>query len=82
MAKKAASAQDAADAYKPSTVTISIDTAEKLLELFSNIEAADAHFKSCQHVLFRQHVRSVYQAPNIDSAYRALRSALEAVKGE
>ena len=63
-------------------ITISIQTAEQLLSLFENIVAADAHFKSCQSVMFRQHMQRVYTATNVGAAFCTLKSAVESSKGE
>lgn len=63
-------------------ITITVHTAEHLLSLFANIAAADAHFKNCQAVLFRQHMQSVYTASNVSSAFCELKAAIEAAKGE
>ena len=63
-------------------ITISVQTAEQLLSLFANIASADAHFKNCQAVLFRQHMQSVYTASNVSTAFYELKAAIEAAKGE
>lgn len=59
------------------TVSIPLETAQQALELFRNVEAADAHFQTCQSIPFRQHVRSVYRAPNVEAAYRDIAAAVE-----
>lgn len=63
-------------------ITISVQTAEQLLSLFENIASADAHFKTCQSVPFRQHMQRVYTATNVSTAFCALKAAVEAAKGE
>ena len=60
----------------PKTVTIPIDKARCLLDLYNNIEAADAHFQRCQSDLFRQHMAAVYKAPLVASAFEALRAVV------
>lgn len=57
-------------------VSIPIQQAKQLIELYRNIEAADAHFKSCQSELFRNHMRAVYQAPLVAGAFEALQKTL------
>lgn len=53
-------------------VELSIGTAKRIYELYNNIEAADAHFQTCQSVNFRQHMQSVYKARNIANAFEEL----------
>lgn len=65
---------------KPDTVTISLADAEQLYELFKNVELADLHFHSCQSASFRQHVQSVYKAPNIKGAFEALKQKIDEAK--
>lgn len=61
-------------------ITISIQTAEQLLSLFENIASADAHFKLCQSVPFRQHMQRVYTAANVGAAFCKLKAEIEAAK--
>lgn len=58
-------------------ITIDIKTAEKLVELYKNCEAADAAFKSCQSVQFRTHIQGVYTAPNVAAAFEALQQKID-----
>lgn len=58
------------------TVTISRADAEHIMELYNNVEAADAHFMRCQSDLFRQHVQGVYKAMLVANAYANLRAAI------
>lgn len=60
----------------PTAVSIPIKYAEQLLELYRNIEAADAHFQRCQSDLFRNHMKGVYQAPLVADAFAALEKAV------
>lgn len=60
------------------TITIDVKTAERLLELYRNCEAADSAFKTCQSVQFRNHIQSVYKAQNIESAFETLNQKLVA----
>lgn len=62
------------------TVTIGVDAANMLYELFRNIESADAHFKTCQSAQFRQHMRSVYQSTNVFAAFETLRASIDAIE--
>ena len=61
-------------------ITLTRQEAERLMELYTNVEAADAHFQRCQSDLFRQHVQGVYRAQTVEDAYRALRARLEEVE--
>ena len=63
------------------TITVSISDAERIYELFMHIESADAHYHTCQSANFRQHVQSVYKAPNIGKAFDALKTAIDNAKG-
>lgn len=58
-------------------ITIDRETAEKLYDLYNNIVAADAHYKRCQGDNFRMHVKSVYQAKTVESAFEALKAQLD-----
>lgn len=62
------------------TITLTIEQAEQILELYRNAEAADAHFKNCQSDLFRQHMQGVYRAPLVATAFQQLREAVEKAK--
>ena len=61
-------------------ITLTVEQAEQILELYRNTEAADAHFKNCQSDIFRQHMRGVYQAPLVESAFKQLGEAVEKAK--
>lgn len=61
-------------------ITIDIKTAEKIAELYTNCEAADAAFQSCQSVQFRNHIQSVYKAPNVVAAFTELQQKIDATK--
>ncbi len=52
------------------------DTSREILKLMEALECADATFKSCQSESFRQQVRSIYTAPNIQNAYDDLRAQI------
>jgi hypothetical protein len=52
------------------------DCANELLKLMETLECADVTFKSCQSESFRQQVRSIYTAPNIQNAYDDLRAQI------
>lgn len=57
-------------------VTIPLQQARQMLELYRNIEAADAHFMRCQSDLFRSHTKGVYQAPLVAGAFAFLEKAV------
>lgn len=56
------------------------NAANQLMKLFDALESADAIFKSCQSDSFRQQVRSIYTAPNIQNAYDDLREQIRRLK--
>lgn len=58
-------------------ITIDRETAEKLYDLYNNIVAADAHYKRCQSDNFRMHVKSVYQAKTVETAFETLKTQLD-----
>lgn len=58
------------------TVNITKEMAETLLSLFTNCEAADAHFKGCQATQFRSHIQGTYKAPKVQAAFRALEESI------
>ena len=62
-------------------ICISVEDAERIYSLFQNVEAADAHFHTCQAVNFRQHVQSVYKAENVRKAFEGLNAAINMAKG-
>lgn len=59
-------------------VTIDVKTAERLYDLFHNVEAADVHYQRCQSDQFRVHVKSVYQNQGVQDAFAALRTSIDA----
>lgn len=61
-----------------SFISLTIDEAKKILELYRNIESADAHYRTCQAQNFRAHVQSTYKAPNISAAFEALKASVKA----
>lgn len=61
---------------EPEMIAIPRAEAEMIMDLFTNVEAADAHFQRCQSDLFRQHVQSCYRAPLVDQAYQHLKEQL------
>ena len=62
---------------KPITVAITISDARQLYELYQNLEAADAHYQTCQSRGFRDHMQKVYRAANVQSAFAELKSQLD-----
>lgn len=66
----------------PDMIEIQRADAVQLLELFRNVEAADAHYKRCQSDLFRQHVQATYKATLVEGAYSRLQELVDkAVEG-
>ena len=58
-------------------VTIDTKTAEGLLELYRNVESADAVYKRCQSDQFRLHVKAVMQNDSVKQAFEQLREKTE-----
>ncbi len=77
----ASTAASAVEMPVPVTVSIPIEDAEQLYELFKNVELADIHFHTCQSVNFRDHVKAVYKAPKVSTAFAGLKQKIEQVKG-
>ena len=67
----------AKEPQEPKTITIPVDHARWLLDLYNNIEAADAHFQRCQSDLFRSHLEACYKAPLVRAAFDDLRALIE-----
>ena len=65
-----------------STITLDLADAERIYELYRNVELADAHFHTCQSLNFRQHVHDVYNAANNKNAYEKLKGSIDSAKGE
>lgn len=51
--------------------------AERAYKAYAAVIEADAHFKTCQSVAFRQHVRSILTAPNVKAAFEELKAQIE-----
>lgn len=62
-------------------ITLTVEDAEQIYKLFENVQLADLHFHSCQSPQFRQHMQSVYKAPNIEQAFTNLNDAITKAKG-
>ena len=62
-------------------IRISVNDAEKIIELHRKIEKADCHFKTCQSANFREYVQSVFKAQTIVNAINRLSEAVEKAKG-
>ena len=60
------------------TISITKECAEKLFDLYANVEAADAHYKRCQSDNFRIHVQSVYKNAGVAAAFAELKSQIDA----
>ena len=58
-------------------ITITLADAEQIMALYTNVEAADAHYQRCQSDLFREHVRASYKAALVDAAYARLKQAMD-----
>ena len=80
MPKAANIAASAVEAPTPVTVSIPIEDAEQLYELFKGVEAADSHFHTCQSVNFRDHVKGVYKAPKVSAAFANLKQKIAQAK--
>ena len=59
-------------------ISITREQAEKIMELYTNIEAADAHYQRCQSDYFRLHVQGCYKSQPIAEAFGAVKVKLEA----
>ena len=64
----------------PALVSLSIEDAEQLYELFKSVEAADSHFHACQSVNFRDYIKAVYKAPKVSEAFAALKQKIAELK--
>lgn len=58
-------------------ITILLEDAKKLLELYDHIIHADKIFRECQSQNFREHIRYVYKAENLKSAYAKLENKID-----
>ena len=63
-------------------VTIDTKTAEGLLELYRNVESADAVYKRCQSDQFRLHVKAVMQNDSVKQAFEQLKQKTEQITVE
>lgn len=63
----------------PDTIGVSVKDALQLYELYKTIEAADAHFESCQSRSFRDFMQRTYKATNVEKAYATLKASLQAL---
>ena len=68
------------EAPAPVTLTIQLEEAEQLYELFKSVEAADNHFHTCQSVNFRDYITAVYKAPKVSEAFAALKQKIAELK--
>lgn len=59
-------------------ITLTRAEAEKIYELFNNIEAADSHYQRCQSDYFRLHVQGTYKNQAVAAAFDSLKRKLEA----
>ena len=66
----------------PQTVTLTKAEASALMSLYNSVEAADAHYKTCQSELFRSHVQMCYRSPTVASAYDGLKHQLEGMEAK
>ena len=57
-------------------VRVQAEDLERLLGLWNACEAAERHFHSCQNAMFRNFLRSVWDAPNMHLAQENLSAAL------
>lgn len=80
MPKAANTASSAAETPMTVMVSIPIEDAEQLYELFKGVEAADNHFHNCQSVNFRDHVKAVYKAQKVRAAFADLKQKIAHAK--
>ena len=64
------------------SVRVDQEDLRSLLGLWEACEAAERHFHSCQSALFRNFLRSVWDAPDMHRVQERLRAALQASAGE
>lgn len=69
-------------AETPQTVTLTKAEASVLMSLYNSVEAADAHYKTCQSELFRSHVQMCYKSPTVSGAYDSLKHQLEGMEAK
>ena len=55
---------------------IPVLTVERAFKAYAAILEADKHFKTCQSAAFREHVRSVLNAPNVKAAFEELKALI------
>ena len=60
------------------SVRVDAEDLKTLLGLWEACEAAERHFHSCQSALFRNFLRSVWDAPNMHRVQERLSAALRA----
>lgn len=63
-------------------ISISLEDAKQIHELFNICELADRHFKPCQSDLYRRHVSATCKAKNVSEAFARLKEKIEPDKGE
>lgn len=61
-------------------ISIPLEMAERIIDLYTNIEAADAHFQRCQSDNFRLHVQAVYRNAGVSAAFEDLKQQIDAQK--
>lgn len=61
-------------------VSIPIEDAEQICELFNGVETADSHFHTCQSVNFRDYIKAVYKAPKVGAAFAVLKQKIAQAK--
>ena len=62
-------------------IRIDVEDAKRLMELYTSLEAADAHYRTCQAQNFRQFVQLVYKAPKVNAAYQKLNACSASTEG-
>lgn len=58
-------------------IVLKREEAERLCELYENIESADSIYKRCQSDYFRLHVQNTYKNDAIASAFASVKKQLE-----
>lgn len=61
----------------PVEISIPLEDARRICELYRACALADIHYHSCQGALFRRYVCETYKAPGISRAFERLKARLD-----
>ena len=61
---------------RKSTVTVDRGALEQLCKLYEGIRHADQHFPQCMNTGFRNQIKSLYQAQNAQTGFKAVKKTL------